>query len=1048
MRGRFLLPLAVTWALGAHLGAAVAGDPDGTGPCVASLAAVATAVCLVLTALTLRDRRLVGRAAILAASCLAATALHAAKPVPAWPELPDGVDPLAGKRVRVASVASGPAQIRGPGWQLVVEPVALGEAGRWHAGPGAIRLRGDGPAPPVLAGDEVVFTAKLHGIERFRDPGVADARLRAAMRGIRYRAQVSDARALHVVPAARGPVAWLQGLRALALERSERTLRGPEGALCRALALGSEGELSSEVRAAFDETGTTHILSVSGAHLGFLALVLRALLLRLVRRAPGLLARAPDERWVALPLLAIVWLYVGLTGAAAATIRSALLLSLGIVARVTLRPVDVVELVALAWLGFCVVDPRAPFDIGLSLSVLGVLGLVLGAMPERQGGGRGWLTTGLRASLGAHALTAPVVVATFGLLALASPLANLIVVPLFESALLPIALLHTLTAAVSTALASALEPAFVLPMRAGLATVDALASWAPVVDLRGPFGPFAVCASSALCVVALRIRRTAAAIGCVAAGLLVALAGPLLPCGPPEGEVEVDFFDVAHGDATLVRVGGGATLLVDAGGRVHDEGLMGRRVVLPALASLGVRRLDAVALSHPHPDHENGLGPVIERLPVGLWLGNGQRARSNEHRRLERALRLHAVPSADLLAGPRRFQSGPATLDVLWPQAAPGRTTLFDPAVDENDNSLVLSLEAFGARVLLAGDIERASEAAIVELGLLGPPRPTVLKVPHHGSRTSSTEPFLRALAPLGAVAGARRAGVLAFPKPDVEARYGRLGIPLFVTEGGMVRLRVNAAGMELRQGARRLWLPSALESRARGSPRRTHGVVAPVAFAPVAVGPPHPPARRLAGLSLGQCATSSGSVSDYLGSALGINDLRNEASGNYVRRRHNSDGLLEEPRAQPSLEHLTLLRVVAGVLADLHRDLGVVLPHGAGQELSAFLLHLAGLLVDHGLGDGPAHELASLRPARPGQRTAVMWPETVPKTRRGEASASPRCASPARVNYFLQPEGLQALMPVALPLASFNSTHLVPPMAAASVLAQSSSALQGGMQR
>jgi competence protein ComEC len=216
--------------------------------------------------------------------------------------------------------------------------------------------------------------------------------------------------------------------------------------------------------------------------------------------------------------------------------------------------------------------------------------------------------------------------------------------------------------------------------------------------------------------VALGVRRAG---WVVAVAMAAVLARPLLEPRPP---LELTVLPVGHGDALLAS-SGGAHLLVDGGG-VPDGVDPGARVVVPYLRERGIRRLDAVVLSHPHPDHALGLLAVLRELPVDrLWLPAG----------VERGPLVDALLAA---AGPARVEwlaagevrtLGEATVRILSPPRDPGRLRTV------NDRSLVLHLSTAGRSVLLPGDVGAAAEEA------LPPVQSTVVKVPHHGSRSSSS---------------------------------------------------------------------------------------------------------------------------------------------------------------------------------------------------------------------------------------------------------------------------------------------------------------------
>ena len=232
--------------------------------------------------------------------------------------------------------------------------------------------------------------------------------------------------------------------------------------------------------------------------------------------------------------------------------------------------------------------------------------------------------------------------------------------------------------------------------------------------------------------------------------------------------------DVGQGDSLLVDLPDGGHWLVDGGGGA-GAGDTGRYRVLPALRRRGIDRLDGVVVTHGHADHVGGLEAVLEELEVGaLWIpsATGNPALVGE---LVRQASRRGVPVRSALAGDRPEVAPPAEVELLHPW--PGWTAEPD---GENDRSLVLRIALGRVSFLLAGDIEGPAERRLLLADRL--PRSTVLKVPHHASRTSSTPDFLDRVDPLVAVAGIGQDNRFGFPHASVARRYLQRGTPLLWT--------------------------------------------------------------------------------------------------------------------------------------------------------------------------------------------------------------------------------------------------------------------------
>jgi competence protein ComEC len=230
--------------------------------------------------------------------------------------------------------------------------------------------------------------------------------------------------------------------------------------------------------------------------------------------------------------------------------------------------------------------------------------------------------------------------------------------------------------------------------------------------------------------------------------------------------------DVGQGDAVLVQGARGA-LLVDGGTALPGGGDLGRAVVVPALAALGVRRLDVVAASHADLDHRGGLASVIGGVAVGeLWLPHGGVADPGFASVVALA-RERGVLVRERGAGDPVAAVGDLAVESLWPPRDEGETR------SDNDRSLVLRVVVAGTRVLLTGDLEAGAEAALAARADL---RAEVLKLAHHGSRTSSTPAFLRAVGAEVAIASAPCLGRFRMPHPEVAGRVARGATSLWWT--------------------------------------------------------------------------------------------------------------------------------------------------------------------------------------------------------------------------------------------------------------------------
>lgn len=585
----------------------------------------------------------------------------------------------------------------------------------------------------------------------------------------------------------------LAALRGQLATRLEATLGGhPATGHLLGLAVGARHRLDEDDWLRLRRTGTSHLMAISGLHVGLAAgcwALLAGLGARLLMRCGCRVA----PRWPALVagLLGGTG-YAALAGFAIPTLRALVMLwtaGLLLGLRRRLRPADALAAAALAVL---VVDPLALLQAGFWLSFAGVALCLLAAAAQPPGPAqpsllrRGW--RGLCALLLLQWLLglglAPLTIAWFGEASLMSVPANLLAVPVFSLLLVPLVLAGTV-----------LLPLW--PWAGALLLAGAAALLAP---LLGVLDWLAAIPGAA---VELQFAgRTALLLGLAAAALLawpppqpgrwlaaLALLGASL-AGPrplPPGTLELRVLDVGQGLSVLVRTRHRA-LLYDAGPAIGDADA-GSRVVLPTLRQAGVRRLDRLLISHRHLDHRGGAESVLAAHPEALLLAPDE----------------WGLPA-------QRFQRCRAGLSWHWDGF---EFSLLHPDAarvpwSANDGSCVLLIRGAAGAVLLPGDLERLGERYL--LRERPPGRVDLLVAPHHGSRTSSTAALVEATQPAFVIVPAGLFNRFGHPDPAVVARWAGAGACVLDTgRDGAVVFRLEPGQRELRPwrarvDARRLW--------------------------------------------------------------------------------------------------------------------------------------------------------------------------------------------------------------------------------------------------
>lgn len=555
----------------------------------------------------------------------------------------------------------------------------------------------------------------------------------------------------------------------------ERDVRGPLAALL----LGRTSELDRGMVARYRRGGLYHLLVVSGLHVALAAGGVFWCL-----RAAGVRGKARDAA-----LLAAVAAIVLVGGANPPAVRAGLVFAVFLVARLIERPIRGSQAAGLSAILLFLGAPEQVFSIGCVLTFAAVGGIALFAGPIRfwLPARPEWLFAGLATAFAAEIATAPVLLWRFNLLAAGAWLTAPLSIPLAG-------FLIALGALLLAFFAVGIFPWPLVSLFAGGSRLlEWLAERAAGIALLRPTPPLpaVVAVGGLLLGAALAPRRLRAWSAGTAAALFLILALRPGPSGPARG-FSLEALDIGQGDALLLRWGGHA-MLVDGGGPFDlDARDFGRTRLLPKLLDRGVTHLDAVLLTHPHPDHALGLFAVLEELPVdNFWRSAGD-DEGGLYAALEAVARRRGVPAAPLAPG--TLSIGGARLTVLQ-SGGPRRKR-----DSVNNQSVVAVFERDGRRALLTGDAGAAAEENLLSAGAFS--SVDVLKVGHHGSRGSTTPDFVDAVCPRVALLSCGRENRFGHPAPETLATLAARRIPVYRTDLASdvrVDLLPNATRLRLR---------------------------------------------------------------------------------------------------------------------------------------------------------------------------------------------------------------------------------------------------------
>ncbi len=522
-----------------------------------------------------------------------------------------------------------------------------------------------------------------------------------------------------------------------------------------ALSIGERSLITPDQWRWLRKTGTSHLVAISGLHIGLVAGLMFLLLNRLWRFSGPVMLYCPAPKAAAWGAMAAALVYAALAGFSIPTQRALIMLSVVMLAIIFNRRLSPGRTLALALLAVLIVDPFAVMSAGFWLSFFAVWVIVYGlaARAGKQDKWQQWWRSQAWVTLGLM----PLLLLFFQQVSLIAPLANVVAIPLVSLLIAPLSLLGSLLLFLDPHWA-----AFLLLAAAWL--LDRLSdylSWLAAV-------PLATWSASLLSLPALLLSLSGMLWLLAPKGIPVRWLGGvmLLPVlfarfePLVQGEARFTLLDVGQGLATVVQTRN-HVLVFDTGGRFGPNFNMGDVVLIPFLRHQGIRRVDRLILSHADNDHLGGASALLAQIPVREILASDPK----------RARKKGIIQAIDPCHRGQQWNWDGVVFRLLHP---PLKTRL-----RRNDRSCVLWIEAGGQRLLLSGDIEKTAERELVRR-YGNNLRAEILVAPHHGSKTSSTAAFIDSVSPRYVLFPTGYRNRYGFPHPSVLARYRLRKIPYY----------------------------------------------------------------------------------------------------------------------------------------------------------------------------------------------------------------------------------------------------------------------------
>jgi len=675
-------------------------------------------------------------------------------------------------------------------------------------------------------GDLIRTEVSLKHPRSFGNPGAFNYERHLRLQGIRVRGFVSERGKIVLIREGQGDPArqYLEQFRTRIRDRIRSQAPFPEGTLIQAMTLGEQSEIPRDIQDRFNRTGTSHIIAISGFNVGIIALITFFLIRTLLKTSEYLLLRYNIQKLSALFAFAPVVFYAFVAGLGMSTVR-ALLMTLALLVTILMgRGRDLLNTLALAAFAILILSPAALFDISFQLSFMAVASILL-FMPgitERMTAWKNGAETRI-ARLGRRIVadvslfvavsaactlgTLPFIVYYFNRISNITLAANLVLVPILGFVVLPFSMLLIVVAPLSHVLSVLLIDITTVLTRLCLDINDwfaALPGSSSIITTPTipELAAYYVILITAALLMGLPGRTTwdthifwtRQKLAAAMALAVLFLAGDIAWLHQRLQNLEtlrVTFLNVGHASAALVEFPGGHRMLVDGGGSYDDRFDVGRYVVAPFLWHERIGKIDTVVLTHPHPDHVNGLPYILENFDVKEVWSNGDEAIFHWGTTFADRIRQKGIAHRLLTSKSPPIDIGGVRVSILNPAKGPAADTdLTDREI--NERALVMQLRWREAVFLLPSDIGEPTERLLAERCKTLASR--VLLAPHHGSAYSSSQPFLRAVRPETIIISTGRP-----VRGDVLDRYREIGAALYRTDvHGAIRITTDGRRYEV----------------------------------------------------------------------------------------------------------------------------------------------------------------------------------------------------------------------------------------------------------
>lgn len=728
---------------------------------------------------------------------------------------------IEGNKVVLEGVVLGPPRITSETTRYEIKAQRLFNNGNISSIDEKILLTVYSNGGDFMPGQRIRFPATLKNFNNFNNPGRYDYEEAMELRGFSCRASLSDGR--YIVPMGKDgfglPLRIIEGLRRPVRDLLRETLSPRDQALMRALILGEKQGINYELREPFNITGLGHVLAVSGLHIGLVAWLSFFLFKRLLSISYKLMLKRDIKKIAAAMTCVPVVAYVCLAGFQVSSQRAMIMIITYLFSILIGREKEIWSTLALAALMVLALDPNALFSISFQLSFLAVAGILWLAPAIHQRITAPFIDPGdkklfsriyqyisglIAVTLSAVIFLMPVTSFYFHRISVLSIPANLVIVPVLGIWILPLGLLSSVLIHIYPPAAgllielSSLGLNLMMDMIYFFSQFNWASFWVVTPNI------FEMMLFYFLIFFIFFIRRLSyAKIGLLFVLILISAdISYWLYQTRFNRHLKVTYLDVGQGNAALIQFPGKERMLIDGGGFQSGSFDTGQMVVAPFLFHQKILRIDYLVLSHPHPDHLNGLVFIASHFkPKELWRNRDivTNLLFEDLIKIVESENIKTLYPSDLAM--EREISG-VKIELWHPSPVEKPRGLSSDGVYLNNNSLVLKLSYRGKSFLFPGDIEAAGEAEVIQRAGKAL-ESDILLSPHHGSGSSSTGPFLQLVKPEICVISCGKSNRFGFPHNDVLKRleHADCGI-IRIDESGAVQVTAKDEGFKIKTGS------------------------------------------------------------------------------------------------------------------------------------------------------------------------------------------------------------------------------------------------------